>query len=76
MTSSLSMHPLLSLVERLLDPSAYPYWPEHVELEQIHVSSVFLMGPYAYKGGEAIPPRPNMAAHRRAQVGRHDEQKR
>ncbi|MCC6626062.1 MAG: AAA family ATPase [Chloroflexi bacterium] len=37
------------LIERLLDPAAYPHPVEAVTLLQTHVSFILLAGPYAYK---------------------------
>jgi aminoglycoside phosphotransferase family enzyme/predicted kinase len=37
------------LIERLLDPAAYPHPVEAVTLIQTHVSYLLLAGPYAYK---------------------------
>src|SRR6516162_1671994 len=40
---------LVSLIEALSKPAAYPHPVEAVEVHQTHISVVFLAGPFAYK---------------------------
>lgn len=40
---------LAKLIEALVDPAAYPFPVEHVEVRQTHISAVFLAGAYVYK---------------------------
>src|SRR6516162_6255470 len=40
---------LVSLIEALSKPAAYPHPVEAIEVHQTHISVVFLAGPFAYK---------------------------
>jgi aminoglycoside phosphotransferase family enzyme/predicted kinase len=40
---------LVSLIDGLSQPAAYPFPVQHVEVCQTHISVVFLAGPFAYK---------------------------
>jgi aminoglycoside phosphotransferase family enzyme/predicted kinase len=40
---------IAQLIEALSDPSAYPHAGESVQVQQTHISVVFLAGPFAYK---------------------------
>lgn len=44
-----SVHSLPPLIERLLDPAAYPHPTDRIRLIETHISWVILTGPFAYK---------------------------
>ncbi len=45
----MSGEPKLNLIDRLMDPGAFPHRVEQLELKETHISWVILTGPFAYK---------------------------